>query len=45
VRVVEAAVVESESDEHGGRIEVYLEPDSERFIAATMTPRKPDGNQ
>jgi hypothetical protein len=40
VRVREAAVVCFESDEHDGRIEVYMDKDSGEFISGTMIPRK-----
>jgi hypothetical protein len=39
VRVIEAAVVCFESDEHDGRIQVNLDKDSGEFISGTMTPR------
>jgi hypothetical protein len=39
-RVQDAAVVFFESDEHDGKIEVYLQRDSGKFITAMMIPRK-----
>lgn len=43
-RVVEAAVVYFESDEHDGTIEVVLERDSGKLITATLSPRKPQAD-
>ena len=39
VRVREAVVVCFESDEHEGRIEVYMDKDTGEFISGTMIPR------
>ena len=41
VRAVDAVVVYFESDEHDGKIEVFLEKESGKFITATLVPRKP----
>ena len=41
VRAVDAVVVYFESDEHDGKIEVFLEKVSGKFITATLVPRKP----
>jgi hypothetical protein len=40
-RILEAVVVYFESDEHGGKIEVFLERDSGKLISATLIPHKP----
>ena len=41
VRVVDAVVVYFEGDQHGGKIEVFLERESGDFITATLIPTKP----
>jgi hypothetical protein len=40
-RVLDAVVVYFESDDHNGRIEVFLERGSGEFITATLVPHKP----
>jgi hypothetical protein len=40
-RILDAVVVYFESDEQGGKIEVFLERDSRKLIAATLIPHKP----
>ena len=39
VRALDAVVVFFESDEHDGKIEVFLERESGKFITATLVPR------
>jgi hypothetical protein len=40
VTVLDAVVVWFESDQHDGKIEVFLERDSGKFITATLIPHK-----
>ena len=40
VRVLDATVVYFESDQHDGKIEVFLERESGKFITATLIPSK-----
>ena len=41
VRALDAVVVYFESDEHDGKIEVFLERETGKFLAATLIPAKP----
>ncbi len=41
VTVIDAVVVFFESDQHDGRIEVFLERESGKFLTAILSPHKP----
>jgi hypothetical protein len=45
VRVLDAAVVYFESPDHDGKIEVFLEKETGRFITATLIPQKAKPSQ
>ena len=40
VRVLDAVVVHFESDEHEGKIEIFLERETGKFISATLVPKE-----